>query len=83
MFLVVAIASYFWHFLSNHKYGFRKSRSIGDFLSYAVHVWSSALESCGESRVVSLDISKAFARVWHKGLLAKLPMLGLNQTLIN
>ena len=47
-----------------------------------IHVWSSALESCGESRVISLDISKAFDRVWHKGLLAKLPMFGLNQTLI-
>ena len=35
------------------------------------------------SRVISLDISKAFDRVWHKGLLAKLPIFGLNQTLIN
>ena len=69
--------------LSDHQYGFRKARSTGDLLAYAVHVWSSALESCGESRVISLDISKAFDRVWHKGLLAKLPMFGLNQTLVN
>ena len=68
--------------LSDHQYDFRKAGSTGD-LAYAVHVWSSALESCGESRVISLDISKAFDRVWHKGLLAKLPMFGLNQTLIN
>ena len=68
--------------LSDHQYGFRKARSTCDILAYAVHVWSSALESCGESRVISLDISKAFDRVWHKGLLAKLPMFGLNQTLI-
>ena len=33
--------------------------------------------------MISLDISKDFDRVWHKGLLAKLPMFGLNQTLIN
>ena len=33
--------------------------------------------------MISLDTSKAFDRVWHKGLLAKLPMFGLNQTLIN
>ena len=33
--------------------------------------------------MISLDISKAFDRDWHKGLLAKLPMFGLNQTLIN
>ena len=69
--------------LSDHQYGFRKARSTGDLLAYAVHVWSPALESCGESRVISLDISKAFDCVWHKGLLAKLPMFGLHHTLIN
>ena len=69
--------------LSDHQYGFRKARSTGDLLAYAVHVWSSALESSGESRVISLDISKAFDRVWRKGLLAKLPMFGLHHTLIN
>ena len=64
--------------LSDHQYGFRKARSTGDLLTYAVHVWSSVLESCGESRVISLDVSKAIDRVWHKGLLAKLPMFGLH-----
>ena len=68
--------------LSDHQYGFQKARSTGDLLAYAVHVWSSALESCGESRVISLDISKAFDRVWHNGLLAKLPMFGLHHNLI-
>ena len=55
--------------------------ATGDLLAYAVHAWSSALESYGESRVISLDISKAFDRFWHKGLLAKLPMFGLHHTL--
>ena len=69
--------------LSDHKYGFfPKARSTGDPLAYAVHIWSSALKFCGESRVISLDISKAFDRVWYKGLLAKLPMFGFHQTLI-
>ena len=68
--------------LSDHQYGFRKATSTGDLRACAVHVWSSALESCGESRVISLDISKAFDRVWHKSLLAKLPMFGLHHTLI-
>ena len=68
--------------LSDHQYGFRQARSTGDLLAYAVHAWPSALESYGESRVMSLDISKAFDRVWHKGLLAKLPMFGLHHTLI-
>ena len=68
--------------LSDHQYDFRKARSTGDLLADAVHVWSSALESCGESRVISIDISKAFDRVWHKGLLAKLSMFGLHHILI-
>ena len=68
--------------LINHQYGFRKARSTGDLLAYVVHAWSSALESCGESREIYLHTSKAFDRVWHKGLLAKLPMFGLNHTLI-
>ena len=69
--------------ISDHQYGFRKARSAGDLLAYAVHDWSSTLESCGECRVISLDISKAFDCVWHQGLLAKLQMFGLHHTLIN
>ena len=64
--------------------GFDKSkfRSTGDLLAYAVHAWSSAVESYHESRVISLDVSKAFDRVWYKGLLAKLPLFGLHYTII-
>ena len=68
--------------LSDHQYGLRQARSFFNPLAYAVHARSSALESYGEIRVISLDISKAFDRVWHKGLLAKLPMFGLHHTLI-
>ena len=62
--------------LSDHQYGFCKARSTGDLLSYLTHVWSSSLKNFGESFVVALDISKAFDRVWHKALLAKLPAYG-------
>ena len=68
--------------LSNHQYDFRKARSTGDLLASAIHVWSSVQESYRESRVISLDISKAFDSVWHKGLLTKLPMFGLHPILI-
>jgi len=69
--------------LSDHQYGFRKARSTGDLLSYVSHVWSSALDSFGESRVISLDISKAFDRVWHDGLVAKLSSYGFQSSLIS
>ena len=59
--------------LSDHQYGFRKARSTGDLLSHLTHTWSSSLRNFGESFVAALDISKAFDRVWHKALLAKLP----------
>ena len=67
--------------LSDHPYGFRQARSTGGLLAYAIHAWSAALESYSESRVISLDISKAFDRVWLKGLLAELPMFGLHHSL--
>ena len=52
--------------LSDHQYGYRRAWSTGDLLAYAVYVWSSALESCGEIRVISLDISKASDRIWQR-----------------
>ena len=69
--------------LSDHQYGFRKARSTGDLLSYLTHVWSSSLRDFGESYVVALDISKAFDRVWHAALLAKLPAYGFTPPLCN
>ena len=62
--------------LSDHQYGFRKARSRGDLLSYRTHAWSSSLRNFGESLVVTLDITKASDRVWHKALLAKLSAYG-------
>ena len=70
----------FNNLLSDHQYGFRKARSTGDLLSYLTHAWSSSLSNFGESFVVALDISKAFNRVWHKALLAKLPAYGFTSS---
>ena len=63
--------------LCDAQYGFRSQRSTADLLSLASDMWSKSLDDWGESRVVSLDISKAFDRVWHKGLLHKLPSYGI------
>ncbi|CAH2088457.1 unnamed protein product [Euphydryas editha] len=53
----------------------------GDLLVYATHLWGEALDKYGEALAVSLDISKAFDRVWHDGLIAKLPAYGIPTSL--
>nr|CAI5862670.1 unnamed protein product [Callosobruchus analis] len=57
--------------------GFRKHRSTVNFLASVTHMRNRANENHGKSRVVALDISKAFYRVWHERLLAKLAAHGL------
>ncbi|CAH2099017.1 unnamed protein product [Euphydryas editha] len=63
--------------LSDRQYGFRQNRSTGDLLVYATHIWSEAIDKHGEALAVSLDISKAFDRVWHASLISKLPSYGI------
>nr|CAI5850229.1 unnamed protein product [Callosobruchus analis] len=62
--------------IHDRQYGFRKHRSACDLLAYVTHVWNRAIENHGKSRVIALDISKAFNRafnsVWHEELLTKL-----------
>jgi hypothetical protein len=69
--------------LSDHQYGFRQARSCGDLLAYLTHVWATSLGDFGESVAVALDISKAFDRVWHRALLAKLPLFGISPNIVN
>ncbi|XP_047997328.1 uncharacterized protein LOC125234949 [Leguminivora glycinivorella] len=63
--------------LSDRQYGFRRGRSTGDLLAYVTHRCGEAIERNGEALAVSLDISKAFDRVWHASLLSKLPAYGI------
>ncbi|CAK1593568.1 unnamed protein product [Parnassius mnemosyne] len=69
--------------ISDRQYGFRRGRSAGDLLVYLTHRWAEAVESKGEALAVSLDIAKAFDRVWHKALLSKLPSYRLPEKLCN
>ncbi len=57
--------------LSDRQYGFHKGRSTGDLLTLLTDSWPSSL-SRSVRLSVTLDISKAFGRVWHKTLLSKL-----------
>ncbi|XP_048000240.1 uncharacterized protein LOC125237293 [Leguminivora glycinivorella] len=77
-----AMATVKYHqLISDRQYGFRHGRGAGDLLVYLTHRWATAIESKGEALAVSLDIAKAFDRVWHKALLSKLPSYGLPEGL--
>ena len=57
---------------SDFQYGFRSSQSTADLLTVVSDRIARAFNRSGATRAVALDISKAFNRVWHAGLLHKL-----------
>ena len=57
---------------SDFQYGFGSSRSTADLLTVVSDRIARAFNRSGATRAVALDISKAFNRVWHAGLLHKL-----------
>ena len=59
-----------WLF-SDFQYGFRSSRSTADLLAVVSDRIARAFNRSGATRAVALNISKAFARAWHAGLLHK------------
>ena len=65
-------------FFSDFQYGFRSSRSSADLLTGVSDRIARAFNMSGATRVVALDISKAFDRVWHAGLLHKLKSYGIS-----
>ena len=68
--------------LTDKQFGFRKSRSTGDLLAYVTEYVSRILDAQGEVRSVALDISKAFDKVWHRGLIHKLSSYGIEERLL-
>ena len=60
------------------QYGFRSSRSTADLLTVVSDRIARAFNRSGAARAVALDISKAFERVWHAGLLHKLKSYGIS-----
>ena len=63
---------------SDFQYGLRSSRSTADLLTVVSDRIARAYSRSGATRAVALDISKAFDRVWHAGLLRKLKSYGIS-----
>ncbi len=71
--------------LNPHQSGFRPGDSTINQLLCITHKIHSAFEDTPskETRTIFLDLSKAFDRVWHKGLLYKLKCNGISGDLLN
>ena len=63
---------------SDFWYGFRSSRSTADLLTVVSNRIARAFNRSGATQAVPLEISKAFDRVWHAGLLNKLKSYGIS-----
>ena len=63
---------------SDFQYGFRSSRSTADLPTVVSDRIARAFNRSRATRAVALDISKAFDRVWHAGLLHKLKLYGIS-----
>ena len=68
--------------LSVHQSGFLPGRSTVTQLLEVYHQFCKAVDNNKEVRVVFLDISKAFDKVWHKGILFKLKKCGVGGRLL-
>ncbi len=63
--------------LTVHQSGFRQNDSTTNQLAYLYHIFCEALDMKKDIRIVFCDISKAFDRVWHQGIIYKLQCLGI------
>ena len=63
---------------SDFQYGLRSSQSTADLLTVVSDKIARAFNRFGATQAVTLDISKAFDRVWHAGLLHKLKSYGIS-----
>ena len=68
--------------LTPNQSGFTCGDSAVYQLLYITNEFGRALDAGKEIRVVFCDISKAFDRVWHKGLLKKLEAIGIRGSLL-
>ena len=65
-----------------HQSGFTQGDSTIHQLLYLYDTFCKALDDKKDVRIVFCDQSKAFDRVWHKGLLHKLQTIGIDDSLL-
>ena len=63
---------------SDFQDGFRSPQSTADLLTVVSDRIARAFIRSGATRIVALDISKAFDKVWHTGLLQKRKSYGIS-----
>ena len=68
--------------LTTCQSGFTKGDSAVNQLINITNDFGKALDTGKEIRVVFCDISKAFDRVWHTGLIHKLKQSGISGNLL-
>ena len=69
--------------ISLHQSGFTPGDNTINQLVYLYHTLCEALDKKKDVRIVFCDISKAFDRVWHAGLVHKLRCMGIKGKLLN
>ena len=68
--------------LAPFQYGFTSGDSTTNMLLYIYHMFYEAVDNGKEVHVVFCDLSKAFDRVRHKGLLFNLAAFGCFKSLL-
>ena len=71
------------YILTSFHSGFRRGDSTVNQLSYLYNTFCQALDAGKEVRAIFCDISKAFDRVWHAGLIHKLKSAGISGNLLS
>ena len=69
--------------LTKYQSGFIRGDSTTNQLLYIYNDFCKAIDEGKEVRIVFCDISKAFDRVWHRGLLHKLYHIGIRDNILN